>query len=98
MNRPLTPPPVAEQPVRSTEGATPVMAQFLEAKAAQPDALLFFRMGDFYELFFEDAEVAAGALGLALTKRGKHLGEDIAMAGVPAHAMEGYLARLIRQG
>jgi DNA mismatch repair protein MutS len=98
MNRPLSPPPVAEQPVRSTEGATPVMAQFLEAKAAQPDALLFFRMGDFYELFFEDAEVAAGALGLALTKRGKHLGEDIAMAGVPAHAMEGYLARLIRQG
>ncbi len=51
MNRPLNPPPVAEQPVRSTEGATPVMAQFLEAKAAQPDALLFFRMGDFYELF-----------------------------------------------
>ena len=80
------------------EGATPVMAQFLEAKARHPDALLFFRMGDFYELFFEDAEVAAAALGIALTKRGKHLGQDIAMAGVPAHAMEGYLARLIRQG
>ena len=80
------------------EGSTPVMAQFLEAKAQHPDALLFFRMGDFYELFFEDAERAAAALGLALTKRGKHLGEDIPMAGVPAHAMEGYLARLIRQG
>ena len=80
------------------EGSTPVMAQFLEAKAQHPDALLFFRMGDFYELFFEDAKVAAAALGLTLTKRGKHLGEDIAMAGVPVHAMEGYLARLIRQG
>ncbi len=77
---------------------TPVMAQFLAAKAAQPDALLFFRMGDFYELFFEDARTAAGALGIALTHRGKHAGQDIPMAGVPVHAMEPYLAKLIRQG
>ena len=79
-------------------GATPVMAQYLEIKAANPDSLLFYRMGDFYELFFKDAEVAAGALGIALTKRGKHLGEDIAMCGVPVHAADGYLQRLIRQG
>src|SRR5918997_312929 len=78
--------------------ATPVMAQFFEAKARQPDALLFFRMGDFYELFFEDAEKAAAALGIALTKRGKHAGGDIPMAGVPVHAAEAYLAKLIRAG
>ncbi len=77
---------------------TPVMAQFLSAKASQPDALLFFRMGDFYELFFEDAKTAASALGIALTHRGKHAGQDIPMAGVPVHAMEPYLAKLIRQG
>ena len=77
---------------------TPVMAQFLAAKASQPDALLFFRMGDFYELFFDDAKAAASALGIALTQRGKHAGQDIPMAGVPVHAMEPYLAKLIRQG
>ena len=77
---------------------TPVMAQFLAAKAQQPDALMFFRMGDFYELFFDDAETAASALGIALTHRGKHAGRDIPMAGVPVHAMEPYLAKLIRQG
>ncbi|RZJ95350.1 MAG: DNA mismatch repair protein MutS, partial [Brevundimonas sp.] len=74
------------------------MAQYLTAKAGQPDAILFFRMGDFYELFFKDAEIAAAALGITLTKRGKHQGEDIPMAGVPVHALDGYLARLIRQG
>jgi len=79
-------------------GTTPVMAQFLSAKADQPDAILFFRMGDFYELFFNDAVTAAAALGIALTKRGKHQGEDIPMAGVPVHALDGYLARLIRLG
>ncbi|MDO1559050.1 DNA mismatch repair protein MutS [Brevundimonas sp. 2R-24] len=88
----------AQTPIPKAEAVTPVMAQFLEAKAAHPDALLFFRMGDFYELFFEDAEKAAAALALTLTKRGKHLGEDIPMAGVPVHAAEGYIARLIRQG
>ncbi len=87
--------PLALAPAADT---TPVMAQFLSAKASQPDALLFFRMGDFYELFFEDARTAAGALGIALTHRGKHAGQDIPMAGVPVHAMEPYLAKLIRQG
>ncbi len=78
--------------------ASPVIAQWLAAKEQQPDALLFFRMGDFYELFFEDAAVAAGALGIALTARGEHEGKPIAMCGVPMHAAEGYLARLIRRG
>lgn len=77
---------------------TPMMAQYLEIKADHPDALLFYRMGDFYELFFEDAVKAAEALDIALTKRGKHLGEDIAMCGVPFHAAEGYLLTLIRKG
>ncbi|WP_044044344.1 DNA mismatch repair protein MutS [Octadecabacter antarcticus] len=77
---------------------TPMMAQYLEIKAGHPDALLFYRMGDFYELFFDDAVAAAGALDIALTKRGKHLGDDIAMCGVPYHAAEGYLLTLIRKG
>ncbi len=80
------------------EGASPVMAQFFEAKAKQPDALIFFRMGDFYELFFEDAAKAAAALGITLTQRGNHGGEPIPMAGVPVHAAEAYLAKLIRAG
>lgn len=74
------------------------MAQYLAVKASQPDAIVFFRMGDFYELFFQDAETAASVLGIALTKRGKHQDQDIPMAGVPVHALEGYLARMIRQG
>ena len=91
----MTAAPTALAPAADT---TPVMAQFLSAKASQPDALLFFRMGDFYELFFEDAHTAAGALGIALTHRGRHAGQDIPMAGFPVHAMEPYLARLIRRG
>ncbi len=77
---------------------TPMMAQYLEIKARHPEALLFYRMGDFYELFFADAEAAAAALDIALTKRGQHLGRDIPMCGVPYHAAEGYLATLIRKG
>ncbi|CUI01337.1 DNA mismatch repair protein MutS [Leisingera aquaemixtae] len=77
---------------------TPMMAQYLEIKAAHPDALLFYRMGDFYEMFFEDAVNAAEALDIALTKRGKHNGDDIPMCGVPVHAAEGYLLTLIRKG
>lgn len=77
---------------------TPMMAQFLEIKADYPDALLFYRMGDFYEMFFDDAVAAAEALDIALTKRGKHLGEDIPMCGVPARAAEGYFLTLIRKG
>ena len=78
--------------------ATPMMAQYLEIKAQHPDALLFYRMGDFYELFFEDAVAASAALDIALTKRGQHLGADIQMCGVPVHSHEVYLARLIRKG
>jgi DNA mismatch repair protein MutS len=78
--------------------ATPMIAQYLEIKAVNADCLLFYRMGDFYELFFEDAEIAARALGIALTKRGKHLGEDIPMCGVPVHAADDYLQRLIATG
>jgi len=74
------------------------MAQWFAAKAAHPDALVFFRMGDFFELFFADAEDAAGALDIALTYRGEHRGAPIPMCGVPVHAWESYLARLIRQG
>ena len=77
---------------------TPMMAQYLDIKAEYPDALLFYRMGDFYELFFDDAVAAAEALDIALTKRGKHMGEDIPMCGVPVHAAEGYLLTLIRKG
>ena len=77
---------------------TPMMAQYLEIKAAHPDVLLFYRMGDFYELFFDDAVQAAEALDIALTKRGKHLGEDIPMCGVPVHSHDSYLSRLIRKG
>jgi DNA mismatch repair protein MutS len=86
------------EPVLDLEGATPVMAQYLQTKAQHPDALLFFRMGDFYELFFEDAVTAAQALSLALTKRGQFKGEDIPLAGVPFHAADAYIAKLIRQG
>ena len=68
---------------RDATRVTPMMAQYIEIKTANPDCLLFYRMGDFYELFFEDAEIASRALGIVLTKRGKHLGEDIAMCGVP---------------
>jgi DNA mismatch repair protein MutS len=82
----------------SHSAPTPVMAQFLATKAEHPDALVFFRMGDFYELFFDDAVAAASALDITLTKRGQYRGEDIPMAGVPVHAAETYLARLIRKG
>ena len=77
---------------------TPMMAQYLEIKEQHADALLFYRMGDFYEMFFDDAVAAAEALDIALTKRGKHAGEDIPMCGVPVHAAESYLLTLIRKG
>jgi len=75
-----------------------MMAQYLEIKAGHPGALLFYRMGDFYELFFDDAVAAAEALDIALTKRGKHAGADIPMCGVPVHSHDAYLERLIRKG
>ncbi|MBS7696402.1 MULTISPECIES: DNA mismatch repair protein MutS [unclassified Chelatococcus] len=77
---------------------TPMMAQYTEIKLAHPNCLLFYRMGDFYELFFEDAEIASRTLGIVLTKRGKHLGEDIPMCGVPVEKAEDYLQRLIAAG
>src|SRR6187399_970417 len=84
--------PAADAPV------TPMMSQFLEIKALNPGYLLFYRMGDFYEMFFEDAEIASQALGIVLTKRGKHQGHDIPMCGVPIHAAQDYLKKLIGQG
>jgi DNA mismatch repair protein MutS len=86
--------PAAEMPAR----VTPMMEQYLEIKAANPGLLLFYRMGDFYELFFEDAEIASKALGIMLTKRGKHQGMDIPMCGVPVERSDDYLHRLIAQG
>ena len=80
------------------EGATPMLSQYFEIKQQHPDSLLFFRMGDFYELFFDDAVEAARALDITLTRRGKHQDQDIPMCGVPFHAADVYLGRLIKQG
>ena len=81
-----------------TDQPTPMMAQYLAIREANPGALLFYRMGDFYEMFFDDAVQASAALDIALTKRGTHLGEPIPMCGVPVHAAESYLLALIRKG
>ena len=75
-----------------------MMQQYLRIKAQHPDTLLFYRMGDFYELFFDDARVAAGLLDIALTSRGQSAGSEIPMAGVPVHSLDAYLARLVRRG
>ena len=91
MNKPMETP---TEPQR----LTPMMAQYFEIKTANPDCLLFYRMGDFYELFFEDAEIASRALGIVLTRRGKHDGEDIRMCGVPIERADDYLQRLIALG
>src|SRR5690348_16635809 len=80
------------------EKHTPMMQQYLRIKAQHPDMLLFYRMGDFYELFFEDAEKAARLLDITLTRRGASNGEPIKMAGVPYHAVEQYLAKLVKLG
>src|SRR4051795_3734386 len=93
----------AAQPANDAQPAeparvTPMMEQYLEIKAANPGLLLFYRMGDFYELFFEDAEIASRALGIVLTKRGKHQGTDIPMCGVPVERADDYLQRLIAAG
>jgi len=82
----------------TAERPSPMMSQYLAIKRDYPDCLLFYRMGDFYEMFFEDAAKASRALDITLTKRGKHLGEDIPMCGVPVHSHEAYLVRLIRKG
>jgi DNA mismatch repair protein MutS len=88
----------ATPPSGDASRVTPMMEQYIEIKAANPDCLLFYRMGDFYELFFDDAEIASRALGIVLTKRGKHLGQDIPMCGVPVERSEDYLHKLIALG
>src|SRR6201985_2820472 len=96
---PVPPAPPAEPaPSDANARVTPMMEQYLEIKAAHPGLLLFYRMGDFYELFFEDAENASKALGIMLTKRGKHQGMDIPMCGVPVERADDYLHRLIEKG
>src|ERR1700732_5335210 len=90
--------PSAPKAADDVSRVTPLMEQYVEIKAANPDCLLFYRMGDFYELFFEDAEAASRALGIVLTKRGKHRGADIPMCGVPVHRADEYLHRLIALG
>src|SRR3990170_7642355 len=80
------------------DAPTPMMQQYRRLKDEAGEALLFYRMGDFFELFFEDAKVASACLDIALTARGEHDGERIPMCGVPIHAMDGYLARLIKAG
>src|SRR6187401_1809525 len=91
-------PSPSDVPPAEAGRVTPMMEQFIEIKAANPDCLLFYRMGDFYELFFEDAEIASRALGIVLTKRGKHLGNDIPMCGVPVERSDEYLHKLIALG
>src|SRR5674476_719133 len=87
------------EPPPSGDGrVTPMMEQYIEIKAANPDCLMFYRMGDFYEMFFDDAETASRALGIMLTKRGKHMGADIPMCGVPVERADDYLHRLIALG
>jgi DNA mismatch repair ATPase MutS len=77
---------------------TPMMQQYLKLKAQHPDILLFYRMGDFYELFYDDAKRASQLMDISLTKRGASAGEPIPMAGVPHHAVENYLAKLVSLG
>ena len=91
-------PEPAAVPVEDTTKVSPMMEQYLEIKAANPGLLLFYRMGDFYEMFFEDAEIASRALGIVLTKRGRYQGNDIAMCGVPVERSDDYLHRLIALG
>src|SRR5689334_9688229 len=90
--------PESAVPAEGTSAVTPMMRQYQEIKAANQDYLLFYRMGDFYEMFFQDAEIASRALGIVLTKRGKHNGADIPMCGVPVVRAEEYLHRLIAAG
>src|ERR1700740_3349068 len=85
-------------PATNSNGHTPMMQQYLRIKSQHPDALLFYRMGDFYELFYEDARRAAALLDITLTARGQSAGAPIPMAGVPFHAVDSYLARLVRKG
>jgi DNA mismatch repair protein MutS len=91
-------PTAASAPAPDAGSVTPMLAQYLDIRRAHPGCLLFYRMGDFYELFFEDAVAASKALNLTLTRRGKYAGEDVPLCGVPVHTADTYLARLIRLG
>ena len=84
--------------IESFQQHTPLLRQYLAIKAEYPETLVLYRMGDFYEVFFADAEKASRLLGITLTKRGATNGEPILMAGVPFHSLEGYLAKLIKLG
>ena len=90
--------PITTSGSAKVKSPTPMIAQYMRVKESHPDSLLFYRMGDFYEMFFGDAEIGAAALGITLTKRGKSDGDDIPMCGVPVHSVDGYLARLIAAG
>jgi len=91
--------PINKQPTEANAlPHTPMIKQFLTIKAQYPHTLLFYRMGDFYELFFEDAQKASALLDITLTSRGQSQGKPIAMAGIPYHAAEGYLAKLLKHG
>ena len=96
-SRPMTR-PIPKTPRAREETPTPMIAQYLRLKGEHPDCLLFYRMGDFYEMFFEDAVAASAALDITLTKRGEHAGQEVPMCGVPVHAADAYLSRLIRKG
>jgi len=98
MSEPDRPTPAPKTKAKKPKGPSPFLVQYLAIKDQHPEALLFFRMGDFYELFFQDAIDAAEILGITLTARGEYEGKPIPMAGVPFHAAEGYLARLIASG
>src|SRR5476651_1657195 len=95
---PAAVPPETTPATDASARVSPMMEQYLEIKAGHPGLLLFYRMGDFYELFFEDAEIASAALGIVLTKRGRHQGNDIPMCGVPVERSDDYLHRLIEKG
>lgn len=84
--------------IENFDAHTPMMQQYLRLKAQHPEILLFYRMGDFYELFYDDAKRASQLLDISLTKRGASAGEPIPMAGIPYHAVENYLAKLVNQG
>src|SRR3954469_789906 len=90
--------PVPVRPSADLPGTTPMMQQYLGIKAQHPDILLFYRMGDFYELFYDDAEKASRLLDITLTQRGASAGAPVKMAGVPVHSVEGYLAKLVKLG
>ena len=89
---------MSADPARAESGHTPMMQQYLRIKAEHPDTLVLYRMGDFYELFFDDARKAHRLLDITLTSRGQSAGEPVVMAGVPVHALENYLGKLVKLG